>query len=419
VSFGCAAFLEDDMLVESLHEPSQYDRQPEEQIEVSNYSDLKAAILDFVMEHETGGRIIVSNYEGEDVQVDVDRAGYEIKTYHPVGIFAVSEIIGQATRIVAYFEIDIIIEYKRTKQQMNSVIGVETERELRTELLGIMSDYRDEAVFRTSLQISEEEIIRLISETYYQNPRMIIMLPIVAVGIFPETGADRIFELSFGLFEPARISHSRTEILSLYVESNLELAIGGSDAEMMLSLVNNLIAFSNFDESTANLVSEHGSQNWATTASGALVNASAIGEGYAMAFKALCDGLDLDCRVVLGFFDGKYHAWNMVLLDGEFYHIDVAMSDINGIENCFLMTDAEFMEMYEWDFESTPRAHGILTYEDIVGVRDHDYFGSDEEALENQPQLPGQGPDAGTTGETGQTIEASGDVEEQPDGAAA
>ena len=409
-SFGCAALLEDDRLVESHHVTAPFERPPEEQIEVSNFLELKDAIIDLIMEHETGGRIIVSNYESEEVQADVNRAGYEIITYHPLGVFAVSEIVGQVTRIVTYFEIDITIEYKRTKQQIDSVIEVASERQLRTELLSIMSDYRDEALFRTTLQISEEDITKYISEAYYQNPRMIVMLPIVAVDIFPDTGEDRIFELSFGLFEQARISHNRIEILSLYVESNVEHAYGDTDAGIMLSIAENLIAFANFDEGTANLISEHGAQNWAATASGALVNASAIGEGFAMAFKALCDELMMDCRVILGFLEGRYHAWNIVSLEGEFYHIDVAMADVHGIENSFLRTDADFMERYTWDIENTVKCNGTLTYQDIVGTEEPD-DPDDPDTVEETLEYPGEE----TTEEPGQSGEEPEDTPGQSD----
>ena len=411
VSCGCAALLEDAMYRESPHETTPYDRLPEEQIEVSNFNDLKEAILTLVLEYETAGRIIVSNYEGEDVQADLERASREIKENHPVGIFSVNEIIGQATRIVSYFEIDISIEYKRTKQQMDSVINVTSDWQLRTELLSIMSDYRDEAVFRTTMRISEEDIIRLISETYYQNPRMIVMLPIVAVEVIPEIGDDRFFELSFGLYESARISHNRIEILSSYLESNVEQTVGETSAEKMLSLASNLVSFASFDESTANLVSEHGAQNWAATASGALVNASAIGEGFAMAFKALCDELGLDCRVVLGFLEGRYHAWNIVSLYGEYYHIDVAMGDVFGIENYFLKTDEYFKERYVWEFENTPRANGTMTYDDIVGAADPFISEPGVEMPGNQTPEPPEGPEERTEELPGRTIEEPEDGE--------
>jgi hypothetical protein len=85
-----------------------------------------------------------------------------------------------------------------------------------------------------------------------------------------------------------------------------------------------------------------------------------------MAFKALTDELGLENLVVLGYLDGLPHAWNIVSLYGEYYHIDVAMSALNGIDTAFLKTDADFEEMlYTWDRENTVRCEGTLTWEDV------------------------------------------------------
>jgi len=377
LSIGCAALLEDDWFSETPNLMTPPQRHPEEQIEASNFDELMDAMIDLIMAHETSGRIIVNSYEGEDIQADVDRAGNEIITHHPIGIYAVSEIVGQVTRIVAYFEIDISIEYKRSPQEVDSIINVSDILQLRIELYNIMSEYHEEAVFRTMMQTTDEEVLRLIAETYYQNPRSIVMLPIAAVEIFPESGSDRIFVLSFGfrLNDTPAILRNRSNALSDSVRRRIELAVSDdfTDAEALLSLAENLIAFADFDVNTANLISEHGAQRWAATASGALLDENAIGEGFAMAFKALCDELGLECIVVLGFLGGRYHAWNIISIDGEYYHIDVAMGDVNGIDTSFLRTDAQFIERgYEWEFENTPSANGTLTYEDVVRIDEPD-----------------------------------------------
>ena len=143
---GCANLLEDDVLTVRPHVAEPIDRTPQEQIEVSNFHELKEAILDFIMEHENGGQLIIFTYDGDDVMSDVERASFEIMTEHPIGAYAVADISGVATRIVSYFEIDISIEYKRTLQQMDSIINVSTLRYLRTELLSVMREYRDDAV---------------------------------------------------------------------------------------------------------------------------------------------------------------------------------------------------------------------------------------------------------------------------------
>jgi hypothetical protein len=116
-----------------------------------------------------------------------------------------------------------------------------------------------------------------------------------------------------------------------------------------------------------------------------------------MAFKALCDELRFDCRIVLGLRDGMVHAWNIVALYGEYYHIDLAMSGVHGIEISFLRTDADFLEMgYEWDMEGTVRCEGTLTYEDIRPEEPEEY----DEGQEN-------GEDAG--------LDSTGEPEEPPD----
>ena len=60
---------------------------------------------------------------------------------------------------------------------------------------------------------------------------------------------------------------------------------------------------------------------------GALVNGSAVCEGYARAFKLLCDSQDIACMIVIGTAvnDGcnpEKHAWNMVKIGRNTYHID-------------------------------------------------------------------------------------------------
>jgi len=370
---GCASILEIERVMEEVHVANPVERPHEPELEVSNFEDLKAALLELINAHETTGTIISFSYETEDVQADLDRAIYEIMTTHPLGVYAVSDMVGVASQIVAFYEITVTIEYMRTRQQIAAITDVLYTSDLRDELLSALREYRDEAVFRTPLQITAESLALYIAEIYYQNPRKIVMRPVVAVEVFPETGDDRIFSVSFGLFQPQGLMISLGDGLSMAIARNIEEAEGGTDAEILLSLVRHLSATTGFDEAAARTLSAHGVQNPLATAFGALVNGSAVGEGFAMAFKALCDELGLDSRVILGTLGGRYHAWNLVNLGGFYYHIDVALGAENGIEAIFLRNDAGFRNMgYRWDYANTPRANGPLTYRDVAGVREPD-----------------------------------------------
>ncbi|SDZ81072.1 Putative cell wall binding repeat-containing protein [Oribacterium sp. KHPX15] len=55
----------------------------------------------------------------------------------------------------------------------------------------------------------------------------------------------------------------------------------------------------------------------------ALVNGKAVCQGYAEAFQELCESAGLSTRIV----SNSNHAWNLVKLDGQWYHVDITWAD--------------------------------------------------------------------------------------------
>lgn len=60
---------------------------------------------------------------------------------------------------------------------------------------------------------------------------------------------------------------------------------------------------------------------------GALVNGSAVCEGYSKAMKLLCDRMGIPCVLVGGNAGGEAHMWNYVQLDGAYYLLDATFDD--------------------------------------------------------------------------------------------
>jgi len=378
-SAGCANLLEDSYVMISPLQTTPYVRPPVEVITVSDYSEFVAVLIKLITGYESEIQILYYSHEGEDVHAEIERARDEVLSTHPIGAFAVSSIEVDAARIVTHYEVDISIEYKRTKEQMDSIINITGERTLMTQLLNKMSLYVEEAVFRTNLQITDEDISEFVRETYYQNPHRIVMLPFITVEKFPEEGSDRIYVIQFGYTESPSMLLQFGELLERYIERNAEIAVGDTESELIYSLVVSLMESTSFDEGAARTIHAHGAQNLAATAFGALIRGSAVGEGFAMAFKALADKLGFDCQVVLGYYDDMVHAWNIISLYDDYYHIDVAMCVVNDIETAFLKTDADFEEMmYTWDRVNTVKCEGELTLEDILDHTDPENLNGDE-----------------------------------------
>lgn len=63
------------------------------------------------------------------------------------------------------------------------------------------------------------------------------------------------------------------------------------------------------------------------TAYGALVNRTSVCAGYALAYERLMDQVGIPCEYVTGMTTNGYHAWNIIQIDGEWYHVDVAWDD--------------------------------------------------------------------------------------------
>lgn len=67
---------------------------------------------------------------------------------------------------------------------------------------------------------------------------------------------------------------------------------------------------------------------YASTAYGALVDGSAMCEGYAFAFSYLCTAAGIENYVVSGTnAEGEAHLWNKVVCDGEWFNVDCTWDD--------------------------------------------------------------------------------------------
>lgn len=85
------------------------------------------------------------------------------------------------------------------------------------------------------------------------------------------------------------------------------------------------------------------------TAYAAVVNKTAVCQGYATLFYRLALEAGVDCRYITGF-AGEYHAWNIVQLDGQYYNVDVTWDSEAYNFQYFLKSPADF-----WDHQPDER----------------------------------------------------------------
>ena len=91
--------------------------------------------------------------------------------------------------------------------------------------------------------------------------------------------------------------------------------------------------------------SQQEAETTASYADGCLVDHKAVCSGYSRAFKLMMDWFDLPCMCV----SNSDHEWNIVFLEGNYYHIDVTWADTdnNPGTRYFCVTDAEIYKDHD------------------------------------------------------------------------
>ena len=122
---------------------------------------------------------------------------------------------------------------------------------------------------------------------------------------------------------------------------------------------------------------------------GALLNHKCVCEGFAKAFKYLCDKIGLECWVVCGKGSSAIksgpHAWNIVKINGYYHHVDVTWdnqySDSSNIPNYGYMnlSDEEMAKDHTWNPKHYPKCP----------YSPYNYFRVNNALFESKEQLEG------------------------------
>lgn len=94
---------------------------------------------------------------------------------------------------------------------------------------------------------------------------------------------------------------------------------------------------------------------------GVIIKEVAVCQGYAETFKLFMNLLDVENQFVIGTADGISHAWNLVKIDGNWYHVDTTWDDPTTEDGTqmlrydyFLISDEQISENHIWQRQNYP-----------------------------------------------------------------
>ena len=354
---GCGGLYDKEFVSVSDHVPAaQQGKVTEGKVTVKTFAALKLALLDYAYAGETEGSIIFDQAYDGDTTEDMASACWQVRTQDALCAYCVENIAYELNKIVTINEATVYISYSKYAMSPEEVVHMTYSSGVGDSLKTALEARKSGLVLLiTRSSYDAEEMESAVQSVYRENPAIVPKEPTAKVNMFSGTGTQRLYEISinYGLNEEEMMQ--RTAQLQAVNAFTEEQKRDMGEGERVVAACRYLTEHCTLtDAATEN------------TAYSALINGQANSEGIAFACVELCDQLGVDCRIVYGQRLWVDHCWNIVRVDGNYYHIDASAAITGGLQKGLLFSDESFWGEYRWDVSAYPKCAGELSYEDLV-----------------------------------------------------
>ena len=352
---------------------------------IRDYASLRRALTAMLRAHEESAVLQFHSYDG-DIGQDIAAACWEVKSGTALGAYAVDYMSYDLSRIVSYYQATIYITYRRSAEEVAGVEALSGLSQLRSRVAEALAAGQTALALQfNSASVTAAEAVELAEEAWAADPSLCPVRPTFSASVYPESGVQRIVELTVDYGVEAEALSTMREQLTLAAQELLAEAETRALSAQTAVEAGETVSTEPADDASEDLspaeqrtlleavcdkltelcaaplpvAEESEAQDEALFAQrGALaydvlIYHQADSEGLARALLLLCEMAGIDCVVVAGRLDGEEHYWNVVTVDGVSGHVDLS-TRTGSDEGVFLLTDEQMLGSYWWDTESVP-----------------------------------------------------------------
>ena len=300
---------------------------------VSSYMELRAALVRMVDEGSTEGLFTLSEYPREEAESDMQKVVEYVTRTYPIGAYTVESIVPD----FGTNALSVDITYRHTRQELDRIRTVRGMESAEAAVAEALEECTDKLVLQISgyQELDYSKLVR----TYAQlNPDRVMEVPSVISRVFPEHGNVRVVELLFYYKTDRETLRSmRQQVQPVFSSAALYVTGQGTEETKFSQL--HAFLMERFD---------YRLQRSQTPAYSLLCEGTGDSRAFAQVYAAMCSRIGLEAMAVSGTRDGQAHHWNLVKIDGVWYHLDLL-----GAPQFAPLTEAE-MTGYEWDRDAWP-----------------------------------------------------------------
>lgn len=146
---GCASILDREYNTVEPHSSKFWESEAANTLRAETYQDLVTDLLILVGQHQESATVRLYHFEDDlTVTETVERAAIEVQQETPLGSYAVEFITSTTQAQRGYYEINIQIGYRRTMEQIQTVVNATSAEAIYTLLESALSAGRTELAVR-------------------------------------------------------------------------------------------------------------------------------------------------------------------------------------------------------------------------------------------------------------------------------
>ncbi len=344
---GCGSWLDGSYHSVLPHKDEQQ-VQLQESMTAASYRDLLRVMEELVENGQQSGVIEMPGYADTHLRSFMDQAINFVTTYNPIGAYAVESISYDLGTVGTKPALAVQITYLHNRSEILRI--KEGNMEAAQKLICDALASCDAGLVLRVDDYQNVDFALIVQNYAEQYPESCMETPQITVVTYPQSGTDRVLELSFAYQTNRDALRSMQSYVKPVFEA-AELNVQGEETQgAKFALMYSFLMERN----------EYQLETSITPAYSLLRHGVGDNKAFAMVFAAMCTRAGLDCRMVTGTRAGEPWVWNIICEDGVYYHVDLLRETEE--EKLTRLTEEE-LQNYVWDYSSYPTTVGYMEEE--------------------------------------------------------
>lgn len=309
-------------------------------ISASDYRELRQALEDMIRAGRSSGVIHVAEFDQEQVSRSMEMAVRYVRETFPIGAYAVEDIRYELGASSGRPAIAVEITYLRSYAEIRKIRQVEDMQQAWDVITQTLEAHESGVVLLVQ-SYESADFAQKVESHILEHPDRVMEIPQVVTGIYPEEGLTRVVEVEFS-YQNSRDTLRQMQQLTEQLFTSAEMYVSSDSGERTKFTQLYTFLMERFDYKLDTSI---------TPAYSLLRHGVGDSRAFATVYAAMCRRAGLECQVVTGTRAGEPWYWNIVKVDGLYFHVDLLRSSQQGGFAELLDYD---MDGYVWDYSGYP-----------------------------------------------------------------